>query len=313
LFAAGKGNLSYWFLEKKERKKKKGKKNEDKGLKEGAADGGKRKKLRVFARFLLQIPEKKHTFVTPSQIMLMEDIFSKIGTTQTLSQKIERRIEEAIIQRKLIAGNKLPSEKELCASFAVSRTALREALRRLNARGLIEIKKGSGMYISEICIEDAVKSLNLYYDLKFDSNLIAQMIEMRLLFEPQIARLAARNRTEEDLKILSENLADLEACNPDNTQLEADTINRFHTNITKATGNPMIVVSMEPIFSLLPRMRNFLYANIDGEKNYTLESQRKILEAIRVHDDKAAHDEMRTLLRRNHEVYDLYFKSLLAK
>jgi len=243
----------------------------------------------------------------------MDDIFSKIGTTQTLSQKIERRIEEAIIQRKLIAGNKLPSEKELCTLFAVSRTALREALRRLNARGLIEIKKGSGMYVSEILIEDAVKSLNLYYDLKFDSNLIAQMIEMRLLFEPQIARLAARNRTEEDLHVLKQNLIDLEECNPDNTQLEADTINRFHTNITKATGNPMIIVSMEPIFSLLPRMRNFLYANVDGEKEYTLDSQRKILEAIKAKNDKTAHDEMRTLLQRNHEVYDKYFKLLLAK
>ena len=243
----------------------------------------------------------------------MEDIFSKIGTTQTLSQKIERRIEEAIIQRKLIPGNKLPSEKDLCESFAVSRTALREALRRLNARGLVVIKKGSGMYVSEISIEEAVKPLNLYYDLKFDSNLIAQMIEMRLLFEPQIARLAAKNRTEEDLFVLKQNLLDLEKCNPDNTQLEADTINRFHTNITKATGNPMIIVSMEPIFSLLPRMRNFLYANVDGEKDYTLKSQQEIYEAIKEQNDKTAHDEMRALLRRNHEIYDKYFKMLLTK
>jgi GntR family transcriptional repressor for pyruvate dehydrogenase complex len=243
----------------------------------------------------------------------MDDIYSKIGTTQTLSQKIERRIEEAIQQRKLVSGNKLPSEKELCASFAVSRTALREALRRLSARGLIEIKKGSGMYVAEVCIEDAIKSLNLYYDLKFDSNLIAQMIEMRSLFEPQIARLAARNRTEEDLKILKESIVELEKCNPDNTQLEADIINRFHTNIAKATGNPMIVVSMDPIFSLLPRMRNFLYANIDGEKEYTLEAEKKIYNAVEIRNDKAAHDEMRNLLKRNHEIYDQHFKNLLAK
>jgi GntR family transcriptional repressor for pyruvate dehydrogenase complex len=243
----------------------------------------------------------------------MDDIFSKIGTTQTLSQKIERRIEVAIQQRKLVPGNKLPSEKELCASFAVSRTALREALRRLSARGLIEIKKGSGMYVSEICIEDAVKSLNLYYDLKFDSNLIAQMIEMRSLFEPQIARLAARNRTKDDLIILQNNLNDLKDCNPDNTQMEADIINRFHTNIAKATGNPMIIVSMEPIFSLLPRMRNFFYANIDGEKEYTLEAQNKIYAAIEMQNDKAAHDEMRNLLRRNHEVYETHFRTFLVK
>ncbi len=242
----------------------------------------------------------------------MEDIFSKIGTTQTLSQKIERRIEEAIRQRKLVPGNKLPSEKELCASFVVSRTALREALRRLSARGLVEIKKGSGMYVSEIAIEDAVKSLNLYYDLKFDSNLIAQMIEMRSLFEPQIARLAARNRTEEDIQVLSHNIVELQECNPDNTQMEADIINRFHTNLAKATGNPMVIVSMEPVYSLLPRMRNFMYANIDGEKEFTLAAQSTILEAVKNKDEVLASDEMIKLLKRNHEIYDTYFKAMLS-
>jgi len=243
----------------------------------------------------------------------MNEIFSKIGSTQTLSQKIERRIEEAIRQRKLVPGNKLPSEKELCASFAVSRTALREALRRLNARGLIEIKKGSGMYVSEIAIEDAINSLNLYYDLKFDSNLIAHMIEMRSLFEPQIAVLAARNRKEEDLDELRRNILDLGKCNPDNTQLEADIINRFHTNMAKATHNPMVFVSMEPIFSLLPRLRNFMYANIDGEKDYTLAAQQKILDAVEKQDEETAGRAMAELLKRNYEVYNTYFKSFLDK
>lgn len=247
-----------------------------------------------------------------NSVFLMDDIFSKIGTSQTLSQKIERRIEEAIRQRKLISGNKLPSEKELCSLFAVSRTALREALRRLSARGLIEIKKGSGMYVSEISIEDAVKSLNLYYDLKFDSNLIAQMIEMRSLFEPQIARLAARNRSSKDLKTLKSNIAELEKCNPDNTQLEVDAINRFHTNLSKATANPMIIVSMEPIYSLLPRMRNFMYANIDGDKDFTLAAHKNILKAVEDKNEDDAHDEMILLLKHNHEVYEKYFKKLLA-
>ena len=71
----------------------------------------------------------------------MQDLFTKIGTGLTLSQKIERKVEEAIRDKKLIPGTKMPSEKELCTQFAVSRTALREALRRLSDRGLIDIKK----------------------------------------------------------------------------------------------------------------------------------------------------------------------------
>jgi GntR family transcriptional repressor for pyruvate dehydrogenase complex len=241
----------------------------------------------------------------------MDEIFGKIQISQTLSQKIERKIEEAIRQKKLVAGSKLPSEKELCESFAVSRTALREALRRLSARGLIVIRKGSGMIVSEIKIEDAINSLNLYYDLKFDSNLITQIIEVRRLFEPEIARLAARNRTAEDLKLLKENISDLTKCNPDNTQLEVDLINRFHMNLSKATANPIVIISMEPIYSLLPRMRNLIYANVEGEKEYTMRLQKLILDAVENQDDQKAHQYSVELLERNMEVYEKYFKSFL--
>lgn len=241
----------------------------------------------------------------------MDELFEKIGTTQTLSQKIERKIEEAIRQKKLINGTKLPSEKELCEKFAVSRTALREALRRLSARGLIVIKKGSGMYVSEIRIEDAINSLNLYYDLRFDSNLIMQIIEVRRIFEPEIAKLAAKNRTEEDIKTLIENYNELERCDPDNTQLEADIINRFHMNIAKATGNPIVIITMEPIYSLLPRMRNIIYGNIEGEKEYTLKFELNIIEAVKAKDDAKAYKYSIDLLERNREIYDKYYKGTI--
>jgi len=240
----------------------------------------------------------------------MDELFGKIGTSQTLSQKIERKIEEAIRAKRLLPGTKIPSEKELCESFAVSRTALREALRRLSARGLIDIKKGSGMYVSEIKIEDAIESLNLFYDMKFDSSLIRQIIEVRRIFEPEIGRLAAANRTDDHLRLLQENLADLEKCNPDNTQLEVDLINRFHMNMAKSTGNPIVIISMEPIYSLLPRMRNMIYANIEGEKEYTLRLQKEIYNALVHRDADKSYKYTVELLERNMEVYDKYFKGV---
>jgi GntR family transcriptional regulator, transcriptional repressor for pyruvate dehydrogenase complex len=239
----------------------------------------------------------------------MEDIFSKIGTGLTLSQKIERKIEEAIRQKKILPGTKLPSEKELCAQFAVSRTALREALRRLSARGLIDIRKGSGIYITELKIEDAINSLHLFYDLRFNSDLILQIIEVRRLFEPEIARLAAFNRTENDIKKLQKNLNELKKCNPDNTQLEVDLINRFHMNLAKATGNPIVIISLEPVYNLLPRMRNLIYGNIEGEKEYTIHFQEELLNALRSKDGTKAYQASVTLLERNMEIYSKYFKT----
>lgn len=238
----------------------------------------------------------------------MDDIFSKIGTGLTLSQKIERKIEEAIRQKKLLPGSKLPTEKELCAQFAVSRTALREALRRLSARGLIDIRKGSGMYITELKIEDAINSLHLYYDLNFNSKLILQIIEARRLFEPEIARLAAINRTDEDIKKLQKNLVELEKCNPDNTQLEVDLINRFHMTLAKSTGNPIIIISLEPVYSLLPRLRNLIYGNIEGEKDYTIKYQRDLLIALKNKDQQKAYESSIALLERNMEIYNKYLK-----
>jgi GntR family transcriptional repressor for pyruvate dehydrogenase complex len=238
----------------------------------------------------------------------MDEIFGKIGSAQTLSQKIERRIEEAIRQKKLLVGAKLPSERELCEMFAVSRTALREALRRLSARGLIEIKKGSGMYVSELKIKDAIDSLNLYYDLSFDSNLIPQIIEVRRVFEPEIARMAANNRTDKDLVLLQKSIADLVDCDPDNTQMEADIINKFHLNLAKATGNPIVIITMEPVYFLLPRMRNLIYANVDGEKDFTIKAHRTIYEAIRDKDADKAFNAMVEQINRTLEIYTQYLK-----
>jgi GntR family transcriptional regulator, transcriptional repressor for pyruvate dehydrogenase complex len=239
----------------------------------------------------------------------MEDLFTKIGTGLTLSQKIERKVEEAIREKKLLPGTKMPSEKELCAQFAVSRTALREALRRLSARGLIDIRKGSGIYVTELKIEDAINSLHLFYDLRFNSDLILQIIEVRRLFEPEIARLAARNRTENDVKTLQKNLSDLGRCNPDNTQLEVDLINRFHMNLAKSTHNPIVLISLEPVYSLLPRMRNLIYGNIEGEKEYTIKYQEELIKALKSKDSTKAYEVSVALLERNKEVYNKYFKT----
>jgi GntR family transcriptional repressor for pyruvate dehydrogenase complex len=181
-------------------------------------------------------------------------------------------------------------------------------LRRLSARGLINIQKGSGMYVSEIKIQDAINSLNLYYDLKFDNNLLTQIIEVRRLFEPEIARLAAVNRTQENLKELEKSLKEFEACDPDNTQKEADIDNKFHLTIAKATVNPIVQITMEPIYSLLPRMRNYIYANIEGEKEHTLDSHKRLLDAIRKQDEAAAYDIMKEHLDRTQTIYEKYLK-----
>jgi GntR family transcriptional repressor for pyruvate dehydrogenase complex len=241
----------------------------------------------------------------------MDEIFEKIGSKLTLSQKIERRIEAAIREKKLPVGSKLPTERELCEAFGVSRTALREALRRLSARGLIEITKGSGMTVTGFKIDDAIKTMNLYYDMQLDQNLIPQIIEVRRLFEPEIAGLAALQRNQNDLSDIQNNIELFKACDPDNTQLEADLDNKFHLLIARATHNPIVQITMEPIYSLLPRMRNFIYANIEGEKEFTVENHLKVFDAINKQKSEEAARFMKEHLKRTSEIFERYLHNSL--
>jgi len=243
----------------------------------------------------------------------MEELFEKIGSKLTLSQKIERKIEAAIREKKLPVGSKLPTERELCEAFGVSRTALREALRRLSARGLIEITKGSGMTVTGFRVDDAIKTMNLYYDMQFDENLIPQIIEVRRLFEPQIAGLAAKQRTQNDLSDIQENIEEFKSCDPDNIQLESDLDNKFHLLIARATHNPIVQITMEPIYSLLPRMRNFIYANVEDEKEVTLESHLLVFDAINKQNSQVAQQSMEQHLLRTYEMYRQYMHKTFEK
>ena len=243
----------------------------------------------------------------------MDELFTNIGSKLTLSQKIERKIEAAIREKKLPVGSKLPTERELCGAFGVSRTALREALRRLSARGLIEITKGSGMTVTGFKVDDAIKTMDLYYDMQFDQNLIPQIIEVRRLFEPQIAGLAAAQRTQNDLSDIQENIELFRACDPDNIQLESDLDNKFHLLIARATHNPIVQITMEPIYSLLPRMRNFIYASVDDEKEVTLESHLLIFDAINKQKQTDATKAMNEHLDRTYEIYKRYLHPTFEK
>lgn len=69
------------------------------------------------------------------------------------------------------------------------------------------------------------------------------------------------------------------------------------------------MITMEPIYTLLPRMRNLIYGNIEGEKEYSVRPQKKILDAVELKQDQKAWQYSVELLDRNMEVYNKYFKN----
>ena len=89
-------------------------------------------------------------------------MFKPVGNGELLSKKVASEIEKVIVTKKLKVGFKLPSELELCSQFGVSRTAVREALSMMNAKGLISIEKGRGIFVAEVSSKNVTDPMRSY-------------------------------------------------------------------------------------------------------------------------------------------------------
>lgn len=223
----------------------------------------------------------------------MDTPFQKIGSDKLLSGKIEESIEVAIRKKQYKAGERLPTEGQLCKLFGVSRTVVREALRKLSARGLVVIKQGSGAYVNELSSESAIDSINLFLELTDDGSLIFDIIRARQLFEPEIAGQAALNRTAAELDELAENLEALKASAKEDIEGQTVIDIRFHSLIAKATHNNVVSLLMRPIFENMPKVKRSIFAKnklgvIPHDQNMVLKFHREIFEGIKNADPREA-------------------------
>ncbi len=154
-------------------------------------------------------------------------------------QIIVDQIRECFLNGELQPGEKLPTERELASRFNVSRTSVREALRKLEIKGFIEIRQGSGSFIK------ATESYTLGEELsttvtKTDKKLIYEMLELRQALEVECAFLAARRATSEDLERIGNALKMMDRSKNDvELGIQADL--SFHINIVLASHNSIFL------------------------------------------------------------------------
>jgi len=235
-------------------------------------------------------------------------MFEAVGKRKLLSKMVESQIEEAIRSKKVLPGEKLSSEQELCEQFKVSRTALREALRMLAGRGLIVIMKGKGIYVQNISAETVTDPIYLYLQMQGESDYILDVIHARQIIEPPIAALAAINHTQEDAERLKKDLNDLKTTNGDYQELSRlDML--FHLDIAKASENLLIPLLLEPIHRLAPRIKSSVYATVIDAKQIAVEWHEKILTAILNRDAENA----RLSMVRHLEIAEQHDKQVLVK
>ena len=156
---------------------------------------------------------------------------------QTLPEIVSQRIGDMVTSRALKPGDQIPPERELADILNVSRTSVREGVKRLAALGVIETRQGGGAYISSLDSDALLKPIQLFFALE-DTN-IKELYEARTLLEGDIASRAAVNISDEALKQLQRILTKQKDClnNPKAFRLSDY---QFHETIWAASGNMVL-------------------------------------------------------------------------
>jgi GntR family transcriptional repressor for pyruvate dehydrogenase complex len=217
--------------------------------------------------------------------------FDPIGNRELLSKTVASTIEDAIRVKELVPGTRLPSELELCQQFDVSRTAIREALRTLEAKGLITIEKGRGIFVKLASADDVTDPMHLYLELTSERSYVLEIIHARQIIEPAIASFAAIHHTEEDIEKLKLDIKELEESGDDFKALAKLDMN-FHIDIAKASQNPLMPLLLNPIHRLMPDIKSSVYATVEKAKDSALIWHRKILDQIIKRDAEGAKNAM---------------------
>ena len=200
------------------------------------------------------------------------------------SQAIVSQIRGAVDSGKLGIGDRLPQEKELIEQFGYSRAVIREALRTLEAEGLIRLMSGRNGG-AEICEPNPLKFVPAITTLmRLQNTSIEEVHETLRFIEPIIAQLAAERHSPEDILSLQQSIDEMlaNARDPLICQTQA---NRFHVILAKATKNHMLIFLSTMIRQVIVRLD---YQGA-GERPSTVAAEhRRIVDAIRRGDGQEA-------------------------
>ena len=222
-----------------------------------------------------------------------------MGTqTKTLAEQVADGIMNLIQETPYKAGDKLPTEKELCESTGAGRNTVREALKILASRNVLEIRQGAGTFVSE---KQGIPDDPLGFSMVNDHvKLTKDLLQVRIMLEPQIAALAAQCAKEHEIKELEEIIEEMEAAMKKREDYsELDT--KFHTKIAQCTHN----IVMENLLPVIGKgVAVFAKEVAQTEYDRTWISHRKIFCYIRDHKPFEAKMEMQYHLLYNTSRYE---------
>jgi GntR family galactonate operon transcriptional repressor len=215
-----------------------------------------------------------------------------------LHEQVMRAITERIVTGEWAAGASLPSEAELCVQFGVSRSSVREALRVLAEKGLIEVRHGLGTRVNPTerwdFLDALVLSVRRQHPTTAMVGMIRDLIEARRIVECEVAALAAERATHADLEWLHQALQGMRHSVNDSTAFaEADF--DFHRALLETTRNRVLIRMADPIRELLEYSLQATDSVADSLSR-ALADHEALFDAVKAHDPEAARAAMRAHL-----------------
>src|SRR5271165_1183922 len=222
----------------------------------------------------------------------------KVVRTSRLYEQIVQQIEESVLNGSLKPGDQLPAERDLAQRLGVSRTAVREAVKTLREKGLVEAYSGRGTFVTDGTSQAARQSFDLMVKIGQQEN-SPHLAELRLILEPGIAAMAAERAKDEDLAAMREAVAVMERAQKDpEAYIEADL--DFHLALAEAVANPLILSLIDSIVGLLREQRIKIF-NVEGGPQRGQFHHKRILEAMERRDPEMARSAMRAHLEQVRE------------
>ena len=208
-----------------------------------------------------------------------------------LHRVVAAKIQDLIRDEHIQPGARLPAERELAAKLSVSRASLREALIALEQSGVVEVRGGSGLDVSELAASPA--------DVAEGGPGPFEVLAARRLIESEVAAVAAKMATDSAIDAILRAAEEMERHHADRASNEAADRN-FHLAIARATGNTALVGVVETLWNQRGSMWHKLKEHFQTEdlRQNTLNDHRNIVAAIAAHDAAGARQAMRAHLER---------------
>lgn len=206
---------------------------------------------------------------------------------QSLVEQASEKLSELILERENMENRKLPSERQLAEQMGVSRQVIREAIKRLELQGLLEVRQGVGIQIVDNLHRPLNSSLSLLIPDKVER--LRQLQETRMAIEPEAARLAALRVTPEQVKMLWQILDRLEDASDTTTCIQVDL--DFHRTLAEVSGNLMFRLILDSLAEIGMESRLLTIGRIGKEP--AIDHHRQIMNAVEANDPDAAAEAMR--------------------